>query len=282
MTLVSERVGQFFHDDHRLEYTEYGGGERWVVLLHGPLLPRRMHEPLARRLAGAGLHVVTLDLLGHGRSDRPADPTAYSTGAFAEQVVDLLDHLGASAAVLGGASLGANVALEVAVTAPDRVLGLLLETPALDNGVEAGILLFAPLLLVSRFAPLAVHGARTLSRLVPRRLVPFWVGIGLDSFDQRPAAMAATVHGLLFGRMAPSAKERRRIDAPVLVVGRPRDPVHPAADAAMLADEVVGARFVSARGFLEWRVRPDRLDAEALAFTTACFEEPARGRLVGS
>ena len=52
--LVSERIGQFFVDGHRLEYTEYGGGDRWVVLLHGQLMPRRMHQPLARHLAGAG------------------------------------------------------------------------------------------------------------------------------------------------------------------------------------------------------------------------------------
>jgi pimeloyl-ACP methyl ester carboxylesterase len=76
--LVSERIGQFFLDTEssrdRLEYTEYGSGESWVVLLHGQLMPRRMHQPLARALAAEGLHVVTLDLLGHGRSDRPADP----------------------------------------------------------------------------------------------------------------------------------------------------------------------------------------------------------------
>ena len=76
--LVSERIGQFFVDTEqgrdRLEYTEYGAGDSWVVLLHGQLMPRRMHQPLARALAAEGLHVVTLDLLGHGRSDRPADP----------------------------------------------------------------------------------------------------------------------------------------------------------------------------------------------------------------
>ena len=49
MTLVSERIGQFFHDGHRLEFTEYGGGDRWVVLIHGQLMPRRMHQPLAAR-----------------------------------------------------------------------------------------------------------------------------------------------------------------------------------------------------------------------------------------
>ncbi len=282
MSLVSERIGQFFHDDHRLEYTEYGAGDRWVVLVHGQLMPRRMHQPLARRIAATGVHVVTVDLLGHGRSDRPADPMAYSVTAFAEQVVALLDHLGAARAVLGGTSLGANVALETAVLAPDRVAGLLVEMPVLDNAVEAGILTGAPLLFVSRFVPLAVTGVRLLTRAVPRGLVPFWVGVGLDTLDQRPAAMAATVHGLFFGRLAPPAKERMRIDVPTMVVGHDHDPLHPAADAAMLADEVPGARFVRARGLLEWRLRPERLDTEAAAFVTTCFEAPVPERLASS
>ena len=76
--LVSERIGQFFvaSDDgrDRLEYTEYGAGDAWVVLLPAELAPRRMLQPLAHALAAEGLHVVTLDLLGHGRSDRPDDP----------------------------------------------------------------------------------------------------------------------------------------------------------------------------------------------------------------
>ena len=70
--LVSERIGQFFVESSsgrdRLEYTEYGAGDAWVVLLHGQLMPRRMHQSLARALAAEGLHVLTLDLLGHGRS----------------------------------------------------------------------------------------------------------------------------------------------------------------------------------------------------------------------
>ena len=92
-TLVSERIGQFFLDEDRIEYTEYGAGDRWVVLVHGQLMPRRMHQPLARTLAGEGFHVVALDLLVHGRSDRPTDPMQYSMTAFGEQVVALLDHL---------------------------------------------------------------------------------------------------------------------------------------------------------------------------------------------
>jgi pimeloyl-ACP methyl ester carboxylesterase len=281
MSLVSERIGQYFHDGHRIEYTEYGAGDRWVILVHGQLMPRRMHQPLARKLAASGAHVVTVDLLGHGRSDRPADPLLYSMTAFGEQVIGLLDHLGAERAVLGGTSLGANVSLEAAVFAPERVQGLLIEMPVLDNAVEAGILAFAPLLFVSRFLPFAVSGVRTLARAVPRGVVPFWLGIGLDTLDQRPDAMGATVHGLFFGRVAPSSKQRRAIDAPALVVGHTRDPIHPAADAEMLADEMVGARFVAAKSILEWRIAPERLDNLAAAFVAECYESPASSRLLG-
>lgn len=280
--LVSERIGQFFLEGEsgrdRLEYTEYGSGDAWVVLLHGQLMPRRMHQPLARALASQGLHVVTLDLLGHGRSDRPEDPLVYSISAFAEQVVALLDHLGAEQAVVGGTSLGANVSLEVAVRAPERVRGLLVEMPVLDNALEAGILAFAPLLFAARFLPLTVHAVRWLTRPVPRGMVPFWVGIGLDTCDQRPGAMAAAVHGIFFGRIAPSARERRGIAAPALVVGHPSDPIHPAADAAMLAGELPHAEFVQATSILEWRARPERLNAAALDFALECWQTRASPR----
>jgi pimeloyl-ACP methyl ester carboxylesterase len=280
MTLVSERIGQFFHDGHRLEYTEYGAGDRWVVLLHGQLMPRRMQQPLARALAGAGNHVVTLDLLGHGRSDRPDDPLLYSMTDFGEQVVALLDELGAPDAVVGGTSLGANVSLEVATIAPERVRGIIAEMPVLDNALEAGILAFAPLLFVSRFAPLAISSLRAVTRAVPRGVVPFWTGIVLDTLDQRPGAMAAAIHGIFFGRVAPSSRARRRIEAPALVVGHPRDPIHPAADAAMLAEELPDATFVEAKSILEWRVRPRRLNAVTAAFVERCFTEAGAGRRV--
>jgi pimeloyl-ACP methyl ester carboxylesterase len=280
--LVSERVGQLFFDSgsgrERLEYTEYGAGPRWVVLLHGQLMPRRMHQPLARALAGEGLHVVTLDLLGHGRSDRPADPLVYSMSAFAEQVVALLDHLGAEKAVIGGTSLGANVSLEVAAEAPDRVQGLIVEMPVLDNALEAGILAFVPLLFAARFAPFTVNGVRRLTRPVPRGLVPFWAGIALDTMDQRADSVAAVLHGIIFGRVAPSSKQRRRIAAPTLIVGHTADPIHPFADSRMLASELGNAEFVRARTVHEWRFRPERLTALAVDFALRCWDAPARGR----
>jgi pimeloyl-ACP methyl ester carboxylesterase len=279
-TLVSERIGQFFLDEDRIEYTEYGSGDNWVVLVHGQLMPRRMQQPLARAIAGAGFHVVTVDLLGHGRSDRPTDPMQYSMTAFGEQVLALLDHLGAEQAVIGGTSLGANVSLEVADAAPERVRGLIVEMPVLDNAVEAGLLAFAPLMFLARFVPVSITATRALTKLVPRGLVPFWAGIVLDTLNQRPAPMAAAIHGIFFGRIAPSSKRRRQLAAPALVVGHPRDPIHPWADAALLAEEMPHARFLEAHGILEWRLRPERLTSEAIAFVTECFR-PGPSRRAG-
>jgi pimeloyl-ACP methyl ester carboxylesterase len=273
--LVSEHVGQLFVDSDRLEYTEFGGGDRWVVLLHGQLMPRRMHDPLARVLAAEGFHVVTLDLLGHGRSDRPEDPKEYSMTFWGEQVVALLDHLGAETAVIGGTSLGANVSLEVGVLAPERVQGLLLEMPVLDNAVEAGIIAFAPLLFLARFFPPGVRLLAGTTRLVPRGLAGFWGGIVLDTLDQRPASMAAVIHGIFFGRVAPSSRLRRQIEAPALVLGHPRDPIHLAADALMVAEEMPNARYVGASSILEWRFRPGRLNQEAIAFIAEVWDTDA-------
>lgn len=284
--LVSERIGELeLEGGHRLEYTEYGAGDRWVVLLHGLLMPRRMQQPLARALAGEGCHVVTLDLLGHGRSDRPADQLAYSMTAFAEQVVALLDHLGAEQAVVGGLSLGANVALETAVLAPERVRGLLCEMPVLDHALEASIVAFVPLLFAARFAPLSVRVVRGVTRPLPRGLAPFWGGIWLDTLDQRPEPMAAVLHGIIFGRVAPSARQRREIAAPTLVVGHPSDPIHPFADAERLAEELPNATFEAAASIVEWRVAPHRLDRRAADFVRACWDRPAtrrRSRRAGS
>jgi pimeloyl-ACP methyl ester carboxylesterase len=231
-----------------------------------------MHQPLARALAAEGLHVVTLDLLGHGRSDQPADPLVYSVTAFAEQVVALLDHLGADRAVVGGTSLGANVSLETAVLAPERVTGLVVEMPVLDNALVAGIAAFVPTMLAARYLPFTVNTVRRVTRAVPRGVVPFWLGVGLDTLNHRADSMAALLHGIIFGRVAPSSRHRRRIQAPTLVVGHPTDPIHPFVDADMLAAELPNARFERASSILEWRVHPERLNEVAVDFVRECWD----------
>lgn len=280
--LASEQVGQLFVEGRRgrdrLEFTEYGGGDAWVVLVPPLLVPRDVHDRTARMLASHGLHVLTLDPLGHGRSDRPADPLTYSVTAFAEQVVALLDHVGAAKAVVGGSSIGANVALEVAVIAPDRVAGLLLDGPVLDNALGAQLSLLTPVLATARIAPLALTALRLATRPLPRRLAPAWVRLVLDTVDTRPGMVAAVVHGVLFGRLAPSSAERAAVACPTLVLGRVADGFHPVADAEMVAEEIDDAEFVTTEAVLEWRRRPERLDLVVTRFARECSRATRRGR----
>ncbi|GAA1026020.1 MULTISPECIES: alpha/beta fold hydrolase [Amycolatopsis] len=254
-----ELSGSFRHDGQRLCYTEYGSGDRVVVLMHGIMFTRRMHAPLARRLARAGFRVVTLDLLGHGDSDRPTQSWRYSMPAFGEQAVALLDHLEIEDAVIGGTSLGANVALEVAVAAPSRARGLVVEMPVLDNAIVAGLLTFAPLLFAARFLPATVRGVSLAAHLVPHGNQ--WVDVITDTLSQDPAPMAALLHGVLFGRIAPPKSIRGTITTPTLVIGHEGDPIHPFGDAGSLAEDLPNAEFVQARSPVELRFDPKRLSA---------------------
>ncbi|MFE3176343.1 alpha/beta fold hydrolase [Amycolatopsis sp. NPDC059090] len=254
-----ELSGSFRHDGQRLCYTEYGSGDRVVVLMHGIMFTRRMHAPLARRLARAGFRVVTLDLLGHGDSDRPTQSWRYSMPAFGEQAVALLDHLEIEDAVVGGTSLGANVALEVAVAAPSRARGLVVEMPVLDNAIVAGLLTFAPLLFAARFLPATVRGVSLAAHLVPHGNQ--WVDVITDTLSQDPAPMAALLHGVLFGRIAPPKSIRGTITTPTLVIGHEGDPIHPFGDAGSLAEDLPNAEFVQARSPVELRFDPKRLSA---------------------
>jgi pimeloyl-ACP methyl ester carboxylesterase len=268
-------TGSFKHDGQRLVYDDYGEGRNVVVLLPGLLLSRKMQDPLAQALAEHGNRVISLDLLGHGESDRPVDMWRYTMPLFAEQVVGLLDHLDIRRAVVGGTSLGANVSLEAAILAPARMQGLLVEMPVLDNALLACALAFTPLLVGLTFgAPISRLVGR-VARRVPRGL-HYMADVGLDWASQDPAPSAAVLQGLFFGRTAPPRHERKTIKSHALVIGHPRDPVHPFSDSDMLVRELPNARLVEASSILELRLTPERLTGEIAAFVDECWSPKPR------
>lgn len=275
---VSVHHASFSWRGERLAYSSFGEGGRVCVLVHGLLLGRRMHQPLATELAARGHRVLTLDLLGHGESDRPDDTWRYSMPRFAEQVVGLLDHLEIDEAVVGGTSLGANVSLEVAARAPARVRGLVVEMPVLDHALVAGALAFTPLMLALIAAEPAMRLVAAAARRLPRRGIPFWVDVCLDVLRQDPAPSAAVLQGIFFDRVAPGRDERARIPHPALVIGHHRDPIHPFSDAGMLAAELPRARLVEASSIVELRLFPTRLTAEIAAFLDECWTPRAMAR----
>src|SRR3978361_1842414 len=105
-------MATFKFEGQRIAYTEYGGGpavltaagargrtarsskagSRPIILVHGLLLSQEMHRPLAADLAARGNRVITVDLLGHGRSDRPRHMWRYSMRFFGDQVGAPIGH----------------------------------------------------------------------------------------------------------------------------------------------------------------------------------------------
>jgi pimeloyl-ACP methyl ester carboxylesterase len=264
-------MAEFRLEGQRIAYTVHGDGARTTVLLPGLLMSQKMQTPLARQLARRGNGVITMDPLGHGESSRPQQLWHYSMSAFARQTIALLDHLDLERAVIGGTSLGANISLEVAAEAPDRVAGMLVEMPVLDNAIPACGAAFTPLLLALKFGEPAMRALAAVAGAVPRGPLPFLAEIGLDWIAQDPAPSAAVLSGILYGRVAPDHNERCRIEAPALIIGHPRDPVHPFSDAGMLASELPHGRLVDAHSILELRVRPQRLTAKIARFLEDCW-----------
>lgn len=270
-------MAYFRHDGHRLAYTVHGEGRRVTVLTPGLLLSQKMQTPLARQLARRGNRVVTLDPLGHGQSDRPCDMSSYSMPAFAEQTVALLDHLELEEAIVGGTSLGANITLEVAALAPERLRGMIIEMPVLDRAIPACAAAFTPLLLALTLGAPVMRALAKGAGRIPRSRVPFLLELGLDSVSQDPRPSGAVLQGILFGRTAPTHEERKGFEALALVIGHPRDPIHPFSDAGTLADELPNGRLINANSILELRTHPARLTAKIAQFIDECWQELPTG-----
>jgi pimeloyl-ACP methyl ester carboxylesterase len=142
-------------------------------------------------------------MLGHGESAPVTDMTAHSMPAYGADVIALLDHLGVAQAVIGGTSLGANVALEAAAAAPERVRALFLEMPVLENGLAGAAALFVPLALALRVSQRSMQRVAAMARRIPRS--HFLVDVLIDFARRDPATSLAILDGLTFGRTAPPA-----------------------------------------------------------------------------
>jgi len=112
----------------RLAYTEMGEGNPPVLLLHGMACDRSQFNLQMQHLAPRH-RAVTLDLRGHGESDKPTTP--YATDVFVEDIRQVIDGLGLDRPILIGHSRGGNLALATAVAHPDLTRAVVL----LDSGI---------------------------------------------------------------------------------------------------------------------------------------------------
>jgi len=117
-------------DGTRIGYTLHGdkSATNRIVLVHSVAMDREFWRPVAERLARKAA-VLTYDCRGHGASDKPDGP--YTVELFAEDLDELMNHVGWPSALVAGASMGGMVALAFAAIFPKRTAALgLIDTTA--------------------------------------------------------------------------------------------------------------------------------------------------------
>ncbi|TDR20683.1 alpha/beta fold hydrolase [Marinicella litoralis] len=111
----------FNSDGVNIHYNEVGDGVP-VILIHGYTMNSGMwNDTILYKTLSKKHRIITLDLRGHGLSDKPLKPREYGP-KVGEDVIKLMEHLKIKKAHLVGYSMGAYVVGRLAVTHPERIL----------------------------------------------------------------------------------------------------------------------------------------------------------------
>ncbi|MFD1787865.1 alpha/beta fold hydrolase [Sphingomonas floccifaciens] len=118
----------------KLRYLEFAGDTPPLLMLHGLGCSSSLEYPhVACAPALHGRHVILIDLLGHGYSDRPA-AFGYGVLDHAEVIRDFVEGIGLGPVDIYGHSMGGSVAIDAAGLLGDRVRRLILSEANLDSG----------------------------------------------------------------------------------------------------------------------------------------------------
>jgi len=243
-------------DGLRIAYDDEGSDSSRppVVLHHGFAASGFLNwvaPGVVRALVASGRRVVNIDARGHGRSDKPHDPTFYGEAKMAADVSTLIDTLGVDEIDLVGYSMGAIVALIVGSQEPRvrrMVVGGIGSGVVERGGVDTRAL--DPRLLE---AALRADDPATITDAAAKQFRAFAESTGADRL-----ALAAHVASV---RRQPIALEQ--ITAPTLVLAGRDDPL--AARPQVLASAIPRAELLVIDG--------DHLGAVAVpAFAPAIVE----------
>jgi pimeloyl-ACP methyl ester carboxylesterase len=239
---------------HSISYLTAGRGPA-LVLLHGITCSSDTWEQVIPQLA-RHFTVIAPDLLGHGRSDKPAGD--YSVESYARSVRDLLLALGHTRATIVGHSLGGGVAMQLSCEFPEMVERLVLVAsgglgselhPVLRMASLPGVEQLIPPLCSPRLGRLVDGGARLLERAGVRSgtdLREMWRGYKSLFESGARRAFFRTVRGAigLRGQVA-TALDRLHLAArvPTLIVWGKRDTIIPVEHAYNGHEGIAGSRL---------------------------------------
>lgn len=232
-----------------LAYDDLGprGGPA-VLLVHGHPFDRSMWRPQAERLAADGFRVVTPDLRGYGESK--SEDTKTGLDVFANDLIQLADHLELASFVLGGLSMGGQIVMQLAKDHPKRVKALLLadtfpglDTPAAKQAridtaariTEEGMARYADELLPKMISK-RTRATRPDVEAHVRRMMR----------DAPEEGAAAALRGR--AERPDYTPTLKHIDVPTLVVVGSEDEFTPVADAQLIHREVAGSTLVVIEG----------------------------------
>jgi pimeloyl-ACP methyl ester carboxylesterase len=253
-------------------HVEREGDGAALILGHGFGGSARNFRAQARGL-GSSLCVVRFDARGHARSDAPDEAAAYTPAAFVGDVARVLDHAGASRAIVGGLSMGAGIALRFALAHPERTRALVLA--AFPAGADSP----------GSYAALAERFAARIERdgLEAAGAELVWgPASGLDAaaaalvrrgfLEHRPHALAHVLRGVIAEQpsVATLAPALAGVTIPTLVIVGARDRLSLEPSRA-LAAHLPAARLVEIAdaGHLVNLARPAEFNAAVAAFAAA-------------
>jgi pimeloyl-ACP methyl ester carboxylesterase len=248
-------MARFERDGIAFHYRDIGHGIPFVFQ-HG--IGGDVRQPAGLFDPPQGIRLLCLDARAHGQTQPLGDPSALTFDVYGDDLIAWLDHLSVGQAVIGGISMGAGVALNIAVRYPERVAGLVLSRPAWLDGPM-------PPENVARYASLArllrAVGIAGDSRHALRcALAEFETQGDYRSLLATSPDTAQSLRGQLTNERAVGAVARLErlpaarpladlravaaIRVPALVLAHRQDPIHPFAFGEALARAIPGAKLV--------------------------------------
>lgn len=234
-------------NDTRVRYLDTGGEGPAVVMIHGFASSLETWAPVVPTLVKSGHRVLALDLKGFGWTDRPEGD--YSPHAQAQLVSALMKERGVARAAVVAHSWGSSVALDLALTEPEKVSRLVLydawvyeeQLPSffhLSRASGVGEALFA--LFYDQRPDERLALAFYDPAIVPQALVD-----DVERALERPGTRAAALAAARGQRFANIQADYQRVDVPTLLIWGRDDRVTPMWVGERLVAELPNARLVS-------------------------------------